>query len=80
MLLENVFDLVTEVSFDFQNQSADPLFFARGAIGQDLLCKRVHAAARLATADRAKNRDAGIKPPGGDCQPLRVVSRFRFFA
>jgi hypothetical protein len=46
-------DLVAEVSFDFQNHSADPHFVVIRPVGENLLRERVHAETRLSATDCA---------------------------
>src|SRR6185437_8562933 len=68
-------DLVAEVPFHFENESAGPMGLGLRAIRKDLFRKWVHTAAGLATADRPKNRGAGVKPAFWDCEPVRFVHR-----
>jgi hypothetical protein len=49
---------VAEVSYYFQNRSANPLVFVGRAVGENLLRKRAHATARLSRADCAD--DCGV--------------------
>src|SRR5882762_5451313 len=72
--LQYVPNFVAEVSLHFQDQSADPLPTVVDLIGNQLFSKGVHAATRLATANRAEDRNAGEEPTLGDGQPPRVSS------
>ena len=53
MAIQALLDLVAEVSFDFQNQSADPHFVVIRPVGENLLRERVHAETRLSATDCA---------------------------
>ena len=72
--LQYVPHFVAEVSLHFQDQSADPLPAVMGLIGNQLLGEGIHAATRLAAANRTEDRDAGEEPALGDGQPARVSS------
>src|SRR5580693_5525067 len=63
---------VAEVSFHFQDQSADPLPAVMGLIGNQLFGKGVHATTCLARANRTEYRNAGEKSTLGDRQPPRI--------
>src|SRR5262249_43778525 len=71
---EDAADLVAEVAFDLQNEPANSLLFVVGAVGQDLLGKRIHRARGFPTANGTQDRDAREQAPLGDGQPIR---RFR---
>ena len=80
--LQNSSHFVAEVAFHFQNQPADPLPAVMGLIGNQLVREGIHAATRLAGANRTEDRNAGEEstlgnrqPPGVSrgCWPTRVV-------
>ena len=73
--LKNSSHLVAEVSLHFQHQSADPFLFVICPVGENLLRKWVHAAARLAGADCANDCGACEERPFRERQPLRVFRR-----
>src|SRR5258708_25843948 len=73
--LQYVPHFVAEVSLHLQDQSADTLPAVMGLIGNQLFREGIHAATRLAAANRAEDRYAGEKPALGDGQPPRVASR-----
>ena len=59
-------DLMTEVAFDFQDETTNPAHGVFGLVGQELLRERVHTAARLAATDGSENGNSGIEPALGD--------------
>src|SRR6266404_751064 len=60
---------VAEISLHFQDQSADSLPAVMGLIGNQLFREGIHAAARLAAANRAEDRNASKESTRGNRQP-----------
>ena len=56
--LQYIPNFVAEVSLHFENQSADTLPAVMGLIGNQLFREGIHAATRLAAANRADDRNA----------------------
>ena len=56
--LQYVPHFVAEVPLHFQDQSADTLPAVMGLIGNQLFREGIHAATRLAAANRAEDRNA----------------------
>ena len=75
-IFEDPFDVMTEVAFEFQDESPDPAFPVPRAKVQQLLGKRVHTAGGLAGSYGAEDGDSGEQSPVGDHQPARVLDRF----
>src|SRR5262249_46513622 len=78
VFLKDAAYLLAKVAFDLQNQASDAFLRVGGAVREELFREWVHAAARLAAADRAKDRDAGVKSPVRNRQPSRGLGGLRF--
>src|SRR5579875_467533 len=69
MSSENLFHLVAEIAFDFEDYAADLPLGVLGLVGDELLNAGIHAATRLAGSNRADNGDPGEKPALRDDEP-----------
>src|SRR5258708_37056095 len=74
MLAGNLADLVAEIAFGFQDQTADALCRRIGFISDQLLSKWPHTAACLSCSDCAKDPDAGEQSFFWNRQPLRIAA------
>src|SRR5258708_6771977 len=74
MLAGNLADLMAEISFDFQDQSANPLCRISCFICDQLLCKRPHTAACFSRANSAEDANAGKQPLLWNRQPLGIAA------
>src|SRR5437879_10274974 len=70
--LQYVPHFVAEVSLHFQDQSADTLPSVMGLIGNQLFREGIHAATRLAAANRAEDRNAGEESTRRNRQPAGI--------
>ncbi len=71
MTFQNISYFVAEVSFHFQKEAANPLFFVARAVGENLLREGVHAAARLAGTDCADDGGTREEAALRDREPMR---------
>ena len=78
MSLENPAHLVAEVALHFENQTSDPLGPVVCLVREDLVRKRIHAAARFAGSDGTENGNARIETPLGNHKPFGIRRRGRF--
>ncbi len=62
--------LVAEVAFHFEHEAADALPAVVVPVGEDLLRKRVHAAARLAATDGPEDPDSRVETPLRNREPV----------
>ena len=65
MAFEDLLHLPAEVTFDFEDQTANPPILIVGSIGENLLGEGVHAAAVLPRANGSENGDAGEQSRSG---------------
>src|SRR5258708_28810717 len=72
--LQYVPHFVAEVSLHFEDQSADTLPAVMGLIGNQLFREGIHAATRLAAANRAEDRNASEESTRGNRQPPGISS------
>src|SRR5579871_1897748 len=74
MCAGNLPDLMAEVAFDFQDQTANPLCRLMRSVCDHLLCKWPHTTACLSRSDGAEDADAGKQSFLRNRQPLGVAA------
>src|SRR5208282_1744019 len=74
MLRGNLPDLMAEISFDLQNQTANPLCRIICFICDQLLCEWPHTAACFSRADSPEDADAGKQSLLWNRQPLGIAA------
>src|SRR6185437_5656541 len=74
---QNLFNLMAEVAFYFEDQSADCFLVVLGLISDQLLDKRIHATTGLASANCADDGNPGEKPALRDREPAGCFRWYR---